>query len=76
MTLSAYLAGVSEEDERRCDAMAAAGDELRAAVAWRVCQGKAAVFTALTGIPEDRIIRYADTGEISDDDKRVLEIYR
>jgi hypothetical protein len=75
-SLSAQLAGVSAEEEARCDAWMAAGDELRAAVGWRVFQGKATVFEAVTGIPETRIRHFVETGEISEADRRILESYR
>lgn len=76
MTLGARLAGVSDEDEARCDAWAANGEDLRAAVAWRVFQGKAKVFEAVTGIPEARILAFVETGDISDSDRRTLEMYQ
>jgi hypothetical protein len=66
---------VTKVNEARCDAWAVS-DPLRAAVGWRVFQGKASVFQALTGIPEARIRRFVETGEISEQDRRVLEMYR
>jgi hypothetical protein len=75
-SMSAHLAGVSADNEARCDAWAAAGDELRAAVGWRVFQGKASVFEAMGGIPQERIVAFVETGEISEQDRRVLETLR
>jgi hypothetical protein len=75
-TLSAYMAGVSEVDEARCDGWMAEGDELRAAVGWRVFQGKAGVMAAVTGVPEDAIKAFVETGEISDAHRRTLEAMR
>lgn len=76
MSLEARLAGVSDEDEARCDAWAENGEELRAAVAWRVFQGKAKVFEAVTGIPEARIRAFVETGELSDQDRKTLEMHQ
>jgi hypothetical protein len=70
------MAGVSAADEARCDAWMAEGNELRAAVGWRVFQGKAVVIAAVTGVPEDIIKAFVETGEISDEYRRVLEAVR
>jgi hypothetical protein len=67
---------MKRSDEQRCDRWAANGEELRAAVGWRVFQGKAKVFEALTGIPEARILAFVEAGTISEHDRRVLEMYR
>jgi hypothetical protein len=75
-SLSTHLADFSAADEARCDAWFAAGDELRAAVGWRVFQGKASVFEAMSGIPQERIVAFVETGEISEQDRRVLEALR
>lgn len=76
MSLAAALAGVSEADEARCDAWFAAGDELRAAVGWRVFQGKADVMSAVTGISVAVLRAFVETGEISDEHRRILEAAR
>lgn len=76
MTLAAALAGVSEADEARCDAWAEAGDELRAAVGWRVFQGKAEVMSAVTGISVAVLKAFVETGEIRDEYRRILEAVR
>ena len=76
MSLSARLAGVSDAEEARCDAWAEAGDELRAAVGWRVFQGKADVMSVVTGVPEDVLKAFVETGEISEAHRRVLEASR
>ena len=73
MTLKADLAGVSDEDKAQCDAWAAAGEELRAAVAWRVFQGKASIFQVVLGVPELVVRHFVDTGEIEDRYRLILE---
>ena len=75
-TLAAYMAGVSAADEARCDGWMAEGDELRAAVGWRVFQGKADVMAVVTGVPEDAIKAFVETGEISEAHRRILEVAR
>jgi hypothetical protein len=76
MTLAAALAGVSEADEARCDAWAAAGDELRASVGWRVFQGKAEVMEVVTGVPVSALTAFVETGEISEEHRRILDAAR
>jgi hypothetical protein len=73
MTLAAQMAGVSAADEARCDAWMAEGNELRAAVGWRVFQGKADVMAMVTGVPEAAIKAFVETGEISEAHRRVLD---
>lgn len=75
-TLAAHMAGVSAADEARCDGWMAEGNELRAAVGWRVFQGKASVMAAVTGVPEEAIKSFVETGEISDLHRRTLEAMR
>lgn len=75
-TLAASLAGVSETDEARCDAWAAAGDELRAAVGWRVFQGKADVMETVTGVPVDALKTFVETGVISAEHRSILDVMR
>jgi hypothetical protein len=73
MSLGAHLAGVSDADEARCDAWFAAGEELRAAVAWRVFQGKGELLETVTGVPLGAIQTFVETGVISDPHRLVLE---
>jgi len=72
MTLSAALAGITDEQERLCDEMAET-DELRAAVAWRFFQGKGQIFTELTGIPLNIIEKFVKDGELSNQHRAILE---
>lgn len=74
MTLAAYLAGVSEEDEARCDQWNASGQKLRAAVAWRIYQGKGQILAGMTGVSLDMLQRFIDTGEIDETHRRMLEV--
>jgi negative regulator of sigma E activity len=76
MSLSALMAGVSEENEARCDAWMAAGEELRAAVAWRVFQGNGDVMEAVTGVPQEALTTFVETGLISAEHRAVLEVSR
>jgi hypothetical protein len=75
-TLAASLAGVSAADEARCDGWMAEGNELRAAVGWRFFQGKAGVMAAVTGVPEEAIKTFVETGEIIDAHRLTLEAFR
>lgn len=75
-TLAAHMAGVSAADEARCDGWMAEGDELRAAVGWRVFQGKAGVMAAVTGVPEEAIKAFVETGIISAKYRVILEAMR
>jgi hypothetical protein len=75
-TLAASLAGVSAADEARCDGWMAEGNELRAAVGWRVFQGKAGVMAAVTGIPEEAIKAFVETGIISAEHRSILDVMR
>lgn len=73
MTLSASLAGISKEDEARCDQWASSGQVLRAVVAWRMYQGKGQVLSEMTGIPLKKLKRFIKTGSLDDRSRLILE---
>ena len=72
-TLGAAIAGVSAEDEARCDEFHRSGQELRAAVAWRIAQGKGQILAEFTAVPLERLQKFVDTGELSEQDRRFLD---
>ena len=59
--------------ERECDAMAARGEDLRAAVAWRWYQGHGCTLSAVSSVPESALEAFVTTGKISEHHRRLLE---
>ena len=72
-TLGAAIAGVSVEDEAKCDEFNRSGQELRASVCWRIAQGKGPILAEFTAVPLERLQKFVDTGELSEQDRRFLE---
>ncbi len=62
------------EFERRCREWEQHGERLRAAVAWRVFQGKADVLSAVTGVPMDALKAFVNTGELAQPYRMMLEV--
>ncbi len=58
---------------RKCDAWQKAGETLRAAVAWRLYEGKGDILSAITGVPHAALTNFVETGELDHVHRMILE---
>ncbi len=66
--------GPTKQQERECDDMAKRGEHLRAAVAWRVYQGKGEILSAMTGVSVATLRAFVKTGELDATTRSILEM--
>lgn len=65
---------VRDITEARCDAWAKSGQKLRAAVAWRIHEGKGEALSMLTGVPMPALEGFVRTGRISQHNRELLDV--